>query len=424
MERIFAAYLIETPYDVEQAAAVLAGEQSSGTFISTTQELEEFRKLYAARVEHIELQEEVSVPSIPGNYKEGTVFKRAKVIVSWPVGNFGYNIPTLITTLLGNIYESTQFSGLKLDDFEVPNSYREHFRGPKFGLRGTKALAGVELKQPMIGTAIKPSLGLTPEHTAQLVQKLADAGIDFIKDDELLTSSASSTFEERVEKVMDVINAQADKTGKKIMYAFNITGDFRTMQSNYETVVNAGGTSVMVSINSVGWTATKQVCNWGGLSVHAHRNGWGMFNKHPFFGINFPAYDKISRLAGVDQMYVNGIENTFGESNDSALRSIKSCLKPFLNSESVLPVVSSGQWGGQAFETYNRLQTTDLLYMAGDAILGHPSGLEAGVLAIQQAWNGAINGKTLEETANDYEEFRALVYKFANRELLNSESVS
>ncbi|MCR8667960.1 RuBisCO large subunit C-terminal-like domain-containing protein [Aestuariibaculum sp. M13] len=424
MERIFATYLIETPYEVEQAAAVLAGEPLKETLLFVPKEAEELKKHLAAQVEHIELLDEVSIPSIPGDFTAGTLFKRAKVIVSWPVGNFGYNIPALMTTLLGSLYESRQFTGLKLDDFEVPNSYRQHFRGPKFGMRGTKALAGVGLKRPMIGAAIKPSLGVTPEHTAFLVKQLAEAGIDFIKDDELLTSSSNSPFAERVEKVMNVINAHADKTGKKIMYGFNITGDIRTMQSNYETVVNAGGNCAMLSVNSVGWTATKQVCNWGGLSIHAHRNGWGMFNRHPYLGINFPAYDKIARLAGIDQMYVNGIDNGFWESNDSAVRSIKSCLKPFLNSEAVLPVVSSEQWGGQAFETYKRIKSTDLLYMAGDAIFGHSSGIEAGVLSVKQAWNAAVNGMTLEETANDYKEFRESVLKFGNKELLNKVSVN
>ncbi len=40
MERISATYLIETPLAVEQAAAVLAGEQSSGTFVPVPGETE------------------------------------------------------------------------------------------------------------------------------------------------------------------------------------------------------------------------------------------------------------------------------------------------------------------------------------------------------------------------------------------------
>ncbi len=67
MERIFAEYSIETPYEVEQAAAVLAGEQSSGTFVSVPGETAELKQRFAARVEHIEKLDIVDEPSIPGN---------------------------------------------------------------------------------------------------------------------------------------------------------------------------------------------------------------------------------------------------------------------------------------------------------------------------------------------------------------------
>jgi ribulose-bisphosphate carboxylase large chain len=414
MERIHATYLIESPFEIEKAAAVLAGEQSSGTFVSVPGETDELKTRFAARVENIELLDQVPEPSMPGEIIENKNYQRAKVKVSWSIENFGYNIPAMISTLQGNLYELRQFTGLKLDDFEVPESFASHFRGPYFGMKGTKQLAGVEAERPMIGTIIKPSVGLTPEYTANLVKSLAEAGIDFVKDDELLGSAANSPFNIRVEKIMKVINEFANKTGKKIMYAFNITGDLETMKANYETVVKAGGTCAMVSINSVGWTGVKQVCDWGELSIHGHRNGWGMLNRHPLLGINFPAYNKIWRLAGVDQMHVNGIKNKFWESDDSVVRSIKSCRTPFLNNESVIPVVSSGQWGGQAFETYRRTQTTDLLYMAGGGIMAHPSGPQGGVKALHQAWKGAVDGMTMEEAAKQYKEFGESVVKFGS----------
>ena len=168
----------------------------------------------------------------------------------------------------------------------------------------------------------------------------------------------------------------------------------------------------MLSINSVGWAGAKKVCDWGELSIHGHRNGWGMLNRHPWLGLNFPAYNKLWRLAGVDQMHVNGIKSKFWESDDSVVRSIKSCLTPFLSNESVLPVVGSGQWGGQAFETFERTQTTDLLYLAGGGIMAHPSGPAGGVKALHQAWKSAVKGYTLEETAKMYKEFGESVEKF------------
>jgi ribulose-bisphosphate carboxylase large chain len=412
MQRVEATYLIETPLEVEKAAANLAGWQSGGTFVDLPGETDELKNRFAARVEKIESLGEVSEPSLPGGLNGYNTFNRAKVTVSWSIENFGANIPALISTIQGILPDFPHFTGLKLDDFELPDFYKEHFKGPAFGLKGTQKLAGIESGHPMIGTIIKPSVGLTPEYTADLVKKLAEAGTDFIKDDEIMTSTVNSPFAVRVEKIMKVINDFADKTGKKIMYAFNITGDLDTMEANYEKILKAGGLCAMLSINSVGWAGVKKVCDWGELSVHGHRNGWGVLTRHPWLGLNFPAYNKLWRLAGVDQMHVNGIDCKFWESDDSVVRSIKSCLTPFLNNESVVPVLGSGQWGGQAFETYRRTQITDVLYLAGGAIMAHPSGPAGGVKAIQQAWDSAVKGLTLEETAKMYKEFGESVEKF------------
>lgn len=414
MERITATYFIETPFAPEAAATVLAGEQSSGTFTAIPGETEELKQRFAARVESVEFLETVSTPAIPGAESSNHQYHRAIVKVSWSIENFGYNLPVLISTLQGNLYEIRQFTGLKLMDIDIPASYANHFSGPKFGIEGCRKLTGVQ-NRPLIGTIIKPSVGLTPQQTATLVETLANAGIDFIKDDELLSSTANSPFNERVDEVMKVINKHADKTGKKIMYAFNISGEIDEMLERYEKVVNAGGTCAMISINSVGLAGTKKICDQGTLAIHGHRNGWGMLTRHPLLGIDFTAYQKLWRLAGVDQLHVNGIQNKFWESDDSVVQSIKACLKPLLGGYSILPVVSSGQWGGQAPETYRRTQTTDLLYMAGGGILAHPMGPAAGVTALQQAWQAAVDGLGIEDAAKIYPEFAKSVEKFGTK---------
>jgi ribulose-bisphosphate carboxylase large chain len=296
-------------------------------------------------------------------------------------------------------------------DITLPGSFSEHFRGPQFGIEGSKQLTGVA-DRPLIGTIIKPSIGMTPQQTATLVKTLVEAGIDFIKDDELLSSSANSLFEDRVEAVMRVINEHADKTGKKVMYAFNISDEIDAMLGRYDMVVEAGGTCAMISLNSVGLSGVKKICDQGELAIHGHRNGWGMLNRHPLLGIEFPAYQKLWRLAGVDQIHVNGIQNKFWESDDSVVRSIEACLDPMLGGYSILPVVSSGQWGGQAPETYRRTKTTDLLYMAGGGIMAHPDGPKGGVIALKQAWEGAVAGLSVEEIARQYPAFKKSVEKF------------
>ena len=410
MERLFATYLIETPLAVERAAAALAGEQSSGTFVAVPGETAELKQRFAARVEKITLLENVATPSLPGGRPAGG-FQRAEIVVSWPVENFGFNLPALVSTVQGNLYELAQFSGLKLMDLELPPSFAGHFRGPKFGVAGTRQLTRVH-QRPLIGTIIKPSIGLTPAQTAELVKTLVAAGIDFIKDDELMADPPHSPFAARVDAVMRVINDHAERTGKKVMYAFNVSDEMEAMQRHYEKIVAAGGTAAMISLNSVGLAGAKKICDLGTLAIHGHRNGWGMLNRHPWLGIEFSAYQKLWRLAGVDQLHVNGIANKFWESDDSVVRSLEACAKPLLGGMSVLPVVSSGQWGGQACETFRRTRTVDLLYMAGGGILAHPAGPAAGVRSLQKWWEAAVAGLTLEAAVAKFPELKISVEKF------------
>src|SRR5437867_983942 len=192
-ERITAVYRVETPLPIDRAAEVLAGEQSSGTFVEVPGETEDLRNRYRARVEKITELETVDSPSLPGvRTKEPAMsYRRAEITVSWSIENVGYNLPTLVSTLQGNLYELSQFSGLKLMELEVPASFAKVYRGPKFGIAGTRKLTGVE-GRAIIGTIIKPSIGMSPQQTADLVATLASAGIDFVKDDELMANPPHS----------------------------------------------------------------------------------------------------------------------------------------------------------------------------------------------------------------------------------------
>ena len=414
MDRVTATYLIETPLPVEKAAATLAGEQSSGTFVAVPGETAELKQRFAARVEKITELETVATPALATGRAPAAAYRRAEVVVSWSVENFGPNLPTLVSTLQGNLYELAQFSGLKLMDFTLPPSFAVRFRGPQFGIAGSRRLTGVT-GRPLIGTIIKPSIGLSPEQTAAMVKVLIEAGIDFLKDDELMGDPPHSPFDARVDAIMAVINAHADRTGKKAMYAFNVSAELDPMLRHYDKVVAAGGTCAMLSVNSVGLTVVKKVCDLGALAIHGHRNGWGMLNRHPLLGMDFPAYQKLWRLAGVDQLHVNGLANKFWESDDSVVRSISSCLATEPLGKPVLPVVSSGQWGGQASETWYRTQTVDLLYLAGGGIQAHPDGPAAGVRSLRLWWEAAVEGLTAAQAAAKYPLLAQSVAKFGGK---------
>jgi len=200
------------------------------------------------------------------------------------------------------------------------------------------------------------------------------------------------------------------------MFAFNVTDDLEAMLRHHDLIVAAGGTCVMVSIHSVGLAALAEFRRRCQLPIHGHRNGWGLYGRHPLLGVEYPAWQKLWRLAGADQLHVNGLQNKFWEPDDSVVDSIQACLTPmFRPDDTAMPVISSGQWGGQAPETFRRAGTTDLMYLAGGGIMAHPMGPGAGVRALQQAWDAAVRGIDLNEHAKTQSELKTAIEKFGQR---------
>jgi ribulose-bisphosphate carboxylase large chain len=420
MSRITARYWIETAFPLDAAAETMAGEQSSGTFVKVPGETEELRERHAARVERITELDAAETPSLPGaGVPKGLpgrpVYRRAEVELSWPLDNLGPSLPNLMATVAGNLFELRQFSGLKLLDLRLPEAFRDAYPGPQFGVTGTRRLSGVA-SGPLVGTIVKPSVGLSPADTAAMVSQLAGNGIDFVKDDELQSDGPHCPFADRVAAVMRVINDHAGSGGKKVMYAFNVTGEIDEMRRRHDLVIEAGGSCVMVSLNSVGLAGVTSLRRHAGVPIHAHRNGWGMFDRSPALGMSYLAYQKFWRLAGVDQMHVNGLRNKFCETDESVIASARECLTAMFPGGAgyeVMPVFSSGQWAGQAFDTYRQLGSADLMYLCGGGIIGHPGGIAAGIRSVRQAWDAALAGLPAADAARASSELRQAMEQFA-----------
>ncbi len=395
-ERIHATYWLETGDDPAHAAEVIAGEQSSGTFVALPNETPELKARAGARIERLEVLETASAPSLP-TPAASKRYTRCILELSWPMENLGACLPTLIATVAGNLYELRVVTGLRLTDLQVPPSFAAAYPGPAFGIAGTRRLAGVA-QGPLIGTIVKPSVGLSPEQTAQQVRELVDGGIDFIKDDELQSDGPHCPFDERVRAVMRVVNDAAQRTGRKVMVAFNLTGDLDKMKRRHDRVLREGGSCVMVCLNSVGVVGLHELRRHAQLPIHAHRAGWGCLSRSPSLGWDYAPWQKIWRLAGADHLHVNGLRNKFSESDQSVLAAARAVLAPVLEGAPMpaMPVFSSGQTGLQAHDTCAALGgRTDLIHAAGGGIFGHPQGVSAGVEAMRAAWQAAIDGVPL-----------------------------
>jgi ribulose-bisphosphate carboxylase large chain len=406
-ERIHATYWLETGDDPRRAADVIAGEQSSGTFVALPTETPELKARSGARVERLDVLETVDAPSLPGGMRSAA-YTRCTLELSWPIENFGASLPNLMSTIAGNLFELRQVSGLRLTALKLPASFAAAYPGPAFGIEGTRRLTGVA-HGPLIGTIIKPSVGLSPEETAQQVRELVQGGIDFIKDDELQADGPHCPFDERVKAVMRVINEHAERTGKKVMVAFNLTGDLDQMRRRHDLVLAHGGTCVMAVLNSVGIVGLHELRRHAQLPIHAHRAGWGYLSRSAALGWDYAPWQMIWRLAGADHMHVNGLRNKFSEPDESVIAAARAVLAPVMASAPMpaMPVFSSGQTGLQAADTYAALGRADLIHTAGGGIFGHPQGVAAGVDALREAWCAAIEGVPLEQHAQRHPHLRA-----------------
>jgi ribulose-bisphosphate carboxylase large chain len=322
-----------------------------------------------------------------------------------------------MATVAGNLFELKPFSGLRLLDVSFPEAFLNRYNGPQFGVAGTRRLTGVTDRRPLVGTIIKPSVGLSPASTAGVMDALSQGGIDFVKDDELQADGPHCPFADRLKAVMEVVNRHADRTGCKVMYAVNITGEIDEMLARHDAVEAAGGTCVMVSLNSVGLPALHALRKHSRLAIHGHRNGWGIYGRSPAIGMSYIAYQKFWRLAGVDHMHVNGLSNKFCEDDASVIASARECLSPMFDIPGrgceIMPVFSSGQSVKQAHGTWQALGSADLIFACGGGIMAHPGGIAAGVRAVRQAWEAAMSGIGLAEYAKSHTELRQAMEAFA-----------
>jgi len=356
---------------------VVAGEQSTGTFVKLAAETQALREQSAARVESVDVISLSGEPALPCKQKNDR-HERGIVTISWPLENFGSSLATLQATVAGNLFELSELSAIRLLDINIPDLLIQQFQGPRFGIDGTRKLTGVS-DGPVVGTIIKPSVGLGAKATAQLVSQLAAADIDFIKDDELQANGPHCPFTERVDAVMDVLNRHEDKTGKRIMYAFNMTDDIESMRRHYDYLLQKRACCAMVSLFSVGLSGLQDVCRRGELAIHA------------------------------DHLHVNGFANKFSEADQTVAESAMCVQAPLSSAKShiAMPVFSSAQTIWQMEPCQRVLGNTDFILTAGGGIMSHPQGPTAGVVALRQAAEAAGQGVNVPEAAKHHSELAA-----------------
>ncbi len=375
------------PLDIslKEAAGGIAAESSVGTWTELTTIQPYVEKLAA------------TVFSMQGN----------TIKIAYPIELFeGGNMPNILSSVAGNVFGLKALKNLRLLDIEFPKALLDSFKGPAYGIKGIRELVKVH-SRPLVGTIIKPKLGLKTFDHAKVAYDAWAGGCDVVKDDENLSSQVFNPFEERLVQTLESRDRAEKETGERKVYMINITAETDVMLKRAQAVIDQGGEYVMVDILTCGWSALQTLRNQNfKLVLHAHRAGHAAFTKNPLHGIAMKSIATVARIIGVDQLHVGTVVGKMSETQEEVVENIEACKTEMGTLKPVLPVASGGlhpRLVPALLKTFGN----DVVIQAGGGIHGNPLGTVSGAKAMRQAVDATLEGTTLEEYAKTHKELQA-----------------
>ncbi|AEH06696.1 type III ribulose-bisphosphate carboxylase [Methanothermococcus okinawensis] len=399
--------------NLKKAANDIAGESSIGTWTELkTMKSEIYKKLKPRVYEINEMGKE-------GDTNIGLIK------IAYPLDTFEpNNMPGTLAGIAGNIFGMKSLNGLRILDFRFPKEFIKCYSGPKYGIKGIRKLLNV-MERPLVGTIVKPKVGLNSEEHAKVAYNSWIGGCDIVKDDENLVSQDFNKFEGRLHKVLECRDKAESETGEKKIYMPNITAPYREMVRRAELVEDAGCEYAMIDVVVLGFSAVQQIREEGfNFAIHAHRAMHAAITRSREWGISMLALAKIYRLLGVDQLHIGTVVGKMEGGKDEVcsirdeivLEDVKEDNKnKFFNQKwhglnNTFPVSSGGVYPKLVPEIVN-IFGKDVIIQAGGGIHGHPEGTVAGARAMRASVEASIEGIPLSEKAEEVSELKkALEY--------------
>ena len=324
------------------------------------------------------------------------------------------NMPNILSSVAGNVFGLGAIKHLRLNDVQIPEELAKSFRGPRFGVDGVRRLLKVK-SRPLVGTIIKPKLGLRTRDHARVAYEAWVGGCDIVKDDENLSNQAFNRFEERLVETLEARDSAESETGERKVYMVNVTAETGELLRRAEYVRDHGGRYAMIDIITCGFSALQTLREQDlGLVIHAHRAGHAAFTRMEGHGIAMKVIAKAARIVGVDQLHVGTAVGKMSETREEVLGNVDALKQPMRGLKPVLPVASGGLHPALVpalIETFGG----DIVIQAGGGIHGHPQGTTAGATAMRQAVDAVMEKRSLREFAEEHEELAAALRTWSGR---------
>ena len=391
-------YRVTTDLPMEKAAEAIAAEQSTGTWTGISTLNDEVFRNYAAKV---------------------TAIDGDMVTIAFPEADFSIKVgavPQILSVISGNLYGLSALKGVRLEDVEFPKGILKQYKGPKFGDVGLREILH-RPEKPLVGTIVKPKIGLSPKDTAKYIYEAGSGGLTNGKDDETLVDQAFCPIEDRTKAVAEALDRLREE-GHYMVHAINISTNGQDVRELAEDAQKWGASQLMIDVLTCGYGAIQAVAEDPKIKVpiHVHRTMHAAMTKDPTNGISMRVIAKLVRMCGGDALHIGtlGVGKMEGAITEGKQNQL-ACQSDDVPYKKVMPVCSGGMYPGIVPAVIKAAGTNNLQIQAGGGVAGHPEGVRAGAMAMCQAVDSAFEGVDIEKYAETHHELKLALDRWGTK---------
>ncbi|MBN1916043.1 ribulose-bisphosphate carboxylase [Candidatus Dojkabacteria bacterium] len=364
----------------------------------------------------------------------GVVYKveedKGLVYIAYPWRMFDRagNVQNIVTFLAGNVFGMSSLAGLKLLDISFPPDMLENYDGSSYTIDEMRKYLNA-YDRPILGTIVKPKIGLKSAEYADVCYNFWAGGGDFVKNDEPQADQDFAPFTETVDLVKEAMDKAETETGQTKVHSFNVSAaDFDTMieRADYvQKIMKPDSYAFLVDGITAGWTAVQTIRRrYPDVYLHFHRAGHGAFTREENpIGFSVLVLTKLARLAGASGIHtgtsgIGKMSGSQGEDVTSANSALGKITKGHFfeqdwgDLKKTNPIISGGMNPVLLRPFIEAIGHTDFIITMGAGVHSHPDGTKAGAAAVVQACTAWKQDISIEEYSKNYPELARAIEFF------------